>query len=129
MKGTIAFALVAVLVCGHVAYGQSSMYDYSYAGPRNYYGQPQYEPIPNTRQPQPQSMRGGMPGQHRQYGQHGPTPWSADGYIPRAAGLLQRAGSYFWGYMPASFRGGPDPNALYPSPEGTVSIINVPGSR
>lgn len=122
MKGMVPFAVVLVLVGTHLAFGQGSMYDYSYQGPRNVYGQPQYEPAPNAQPAQRPGWQNQMPGQP------GQNPWPADGYIPQGMNAFQRFGSYLWSFMPAPLRGAPDPNAIPAAPDGNVTVIYVPGN-
>lgn len=124
MKGIIPFSVVFVLVCVPVVCAQGTMYDYGYQGPRNYYGQPQYEPVPGARQARPGGSQGQAPGP---YGQ-GQRQWVPNGYVPQAFNALQSLGGYFWSYMPAPLRGVQNPYPLQPSPEGSLSIINVPGN-
>ncbi len=124
MKGITLLLVVVVLACVPPAWGQGTMYDYSYQGPRNYYGQPQYEPVPGARQNQPQGYQGQGYGP---YGQ-GQRQWVPNGYIPQSVNALQRLGGFFWGYMPAPLRGQPARYPLQPLPDGSVSIINVPGN-
>lgn len=85
------------------------MYDMSYRGPMNIYGQPVYSVEPKR--------DGGQTAQG-----------SNDGVFPMAATGLEAIGRYFWSYMPAPVRGEPDP--LQPSPgSGYVVRQIVPGSN
>jgi hypothetical protein len=68
---------------------QSSMYDTSYAGLFNMYGQPALIA--------PQYPRGSQQQAQQQQPQ--------DGLIFRGAAAAQSVGSYLWGYMPAPLRG------------------------
>jgi len=85
------------------------MYDMSYRGPMNIYGQPVYSVEPRK--------DGGQPAQNPN-----------EGVFPMAASGLEALGRYFWSYMPAPVRGEPDP--LQPPPgSGYVVRQVVPGSN
>lgn len=120
MKTCVAVVAVMVLGLANVALPQwsepqafpsqrSSMYDESYRGPTNMYGQPVL-----TILPRPQD---GQSGQQ-----------AADGVIPMAASGIQTFGNYLWGYMPAPLRGVESP---YQVPEGAGHVVRqfVPGSN
>ena len=87
--------------------GQPSMYDRSYSGPMNVYGQPVY------------SM-GRRAGQQAQ-----PPQTIHNGLIPQAARGLYGLGTYLWGYMPAPLTGAKSPYDLAPG-SGHVSVTFVP---
>lgn len=109
MKMIVPVALLVILACATVAFGQArSMYDPSYSGPVNYYGQPAYS-LPTN--PQPGYVQ-----------QQQPFP----GLVPMGIQQAQGVGSYLWSYMPAPWRGGPDP---YPTPSGTPTVTFVPGNQ
>jgi hypothetical protein len=86
------------------------MYDRSYMGPMNIYGQPVFSSAPRSQagQRQTQTVR--------------------DGIIPRIGWGLQGVGTYFWSYMPAPVRGETSPYDMQPG-SGHVSVNFVPGSR
>ncbi len=120
MRTNIPVAAIIVLVWACAAFGQgapgqqipdqpASMYDPSYRGPVNYWGQPTYNVIP------------GQPGQQQQ-GQ----PQQPTGYVFQAGEGLQAIGGYLWSYMPAPFRGQPEPFTMKPN-AGQVIINYVPG--
>jgi hypothetical protein len=84
------------------------MYDQSYAGPRNYYGHPTFQPY---------QMQGQQPQQAQ----------SVDnGLIFQAARGVHQIGNFLWGYMPAPVRGVESPYNLNPD-SGPVSVHFVPG--
>jgi len=89
-----------------------SMYDSSYTGLFNMYGQPTF-------------IAPQYPAGAQQQAQQQQQP--QDGLIFRGAGAVQSAGSYLWSYMPAPLRGA---DAGYFGPAGTgPTIINfVPGT-
>lgn len=120
MKSCIAMVGLTVLALANIALGQwaepqafrsqgSPMYDQSYRGPTNMYGQPVLTP-----QPRPQDQ------------QQGQQP--NDGIIPMAASGFQAVGSYFWSYMPAPMRGVESPYQVAPG-SGYVVRQFVPGSN
>jgi hypothetical protein len=110
MKGIIAVAIGIVLLCVCAANGQQTqIYDYSYRGPTNYYGQPSYQPYG-----QPQGQ-GSQPGAQQPVG-----------IIPGAFNQLHQAGSYLWSYMPAPVRGVPPADQLLQSKPEQVIINFVP---
>jgi len=123
MRTNIALAAVIILVWTSVAFAQAdpfdqapqpappSIYDPSYRGPVNYWGQPTYT-VPQA-QPGPQ-----QPAQ----------PQPPQGYFFQAADGLQALGSYLWGYAPAPLRGQPPPFTIQPD-QGQVIITHVPGVR
>jgi hypothetical protein len=119
MKTCIAIVSVIVLALANAALAQMTqpqaypsqsppMYDQSYRGPTNMYGQPVL-----SVQPKPQDQSGQQ---------------SNDGLIPMAAQGLQSVGSYFWSYMPAPVRGVESPYTVAPG-SGNVSVNFVPGSN
>ena len=89
---------------------QSSLYDNSYSGLFNMYGQPAIMGYQSVQQQAQQQQQG------------------QDGLIFRGAAAAQSVGSYLWSYMPAPLRGA---DAGYFGPAGTgPTIINfTPGSR
>jgi hypothetical protein len=91
---------------------QSPMYDNSYNGLFNMYGQPTF--VAPGHQPGAQQQA------QQQQGQ--------DGLIFRGASAVQSVGSYLWSYMPAPLRGA---DSGYFGPAGTgPTIINfTPGTR
>jgi hypothetical protein len=85
------------------------MYDMSYKGPMNIYGQPVYSMEPRKDE-----------GQGAQN--------ANDGVFPMAATGLGALGSYLWSYMPAPVRG--EPQQFGPPPgSGYVVRQVVPGSN
>jgi hypothetical protein len=121
MRTNIAVAAIMVLIWTCVAFAEEDpaefvpqqaapIYDPSYRGPVNYWGQPAYS-VPQG-QPQQQAAE---PQQHT-------------GYFFRAAEGVQAVGSYLWGYAPAPLRGAPPPFAVQPN-AGQVIINHVPGVR
>jgi hypothetical protein len=110
MKTVIAIVAVILSVCVQPVFGQqgSQMYDRSYSGPFNMYGQPAYTPLPSTQ---------------RQGGQQ-----STGGIIPGAVDRVGDFGSYLWSYMPAPVRGAESPYTVPPG-SGQVNVNFVPGSR
>ena len=108
MRVIIPIALGIVLACGCVVWAQQTpMYDSSYFGPRNYYGQPTYKVLPR---PQGQAQQ-----QDR-------------GAIPLAISGAQQLGDYLWSYMPAPVRGQQQTPYVLPPDAGHVTINLVPGS-
>jgi hypothetical protein len=91
---------------------QSPMYDNSYNGLFNMYGQPTF------------MAPGYQPGAQQQAQQQ----QAQDGLIFRGASAVQSVGSYLWSYMPAPLRGA---DSGYFGPAGTgPTIINfTPGTR
>jgi hypothetical protein len=132
MKAIVAIIGAISLLCPYLAWGQgTAMYDSTYRGPVNGFGQPAYTVMPRQQQQapqpgqrQPQGVR--YPGISPQQMQGMGTPQRPGGLVGAAYSGFSRAGSYFWGYLPAPLRG---PQAQYQSPEGDVSIINVPGTQ
>lgn len=84
-----------------------SMYDTSYAGPMNMYGQPVFSPGP--------SQRGA--GEDSQA--------IHNGIVPLAGRGLYSLGTHLWSYMPAPVRGEASPYGVAPG-AGQVSIMYVP---
>ncbi|MGB6068759.1 MAG: hypothetical protein WBG50_28450 [Desulfomonilaceae bacterium] len=111
MKATIAIVAVVCAVGTYPVFGQQnfSMYDRSYSGPVNVYGQPAFEPVPNSQR------QGGQPQQAR------------PGLVPSAVNRLGGIGGYLWGFMPAPIRGAASPYAVPPG-SGHVNVNFVPGS-
>jgi hypothetical protein len=105
--------IVATIVCAtaQLAFGQAqSMYDQSYRGPMNVYGQPVLTPMPGQ-QGRPQQAQQGFPG-----------------VFPLMGQAAQGAGSYLWSYMPAPVRGAQSPYYVPPG-QGQVNTNFVPGTR
>jgi len=92
---------------------QSPLYDTSYTGLFNMYGQPTFIAPQYPMSAQQQAQQQQQP---------------QDGFIFRGAAAVQSAGNYLWSYMPAPLRGA---DAGYLGPAGTgPTIINfVPGSQ
>lgn len=86
-----------------------AMYDNSYSGPMNVYGQPVFS----------MGQRAGQQAQNPQT--------IHNGLIPQAARGLYGAGTYLWGYMPAPVRGATSPYEVPPG-AGHVSVTFVPGA-
>ena len=106
MRATIPIVLGMALVCACSVWAQQTpMYDSSYAGPTNYYGQPTFKVMPRP------------PGQAQQPDR---------GAIPLAIHGAQQLGGYFWSYMPAPVRGQQSPHVLPPN-SGHVTVTIVPG--
>lgn len=87
----------------------SEVYDRSYQGPMNMYGQPALIIPPN------------QPGQNS-------SQRSSQGILPMAVDGLSQVGEYFWSYMPAPVRGVQSPYAVPPG-SGQVTTSFVPGTR
>ncbi|MFH0959830.1 MAG: hypothetical protein V1897_14125 [Pseudomonadota bacterium] len=87
----------------------SEIYDRSYQGPMNMYGQPALIIPPN------------------QAGQNS-SPSGSQGLLPMAVDGLSQAGGYLWSYMPAPVRGAQSPYAVPPG-SGQVTTSFVPGTR
>ena len=111
MKTVIAILAMALSVCVQPVFGQQDfqIYDRSYSGPYNMYGQPTFTQLPSTQ---------------RQGGQQQVN----QAIIPRAVDRMGDFGSYLWSYMPAPVRGEDSPYAV-PSGSGQVNVNFVPGSR
>jgi len=86
------------------------MYDNSYSGPMNIYGQAVMNVVP------------------RQDAQGQPTQEFNNGLIFMAGEAVQNVGGYLWGYMPAPVRGVENP-LTPPQGSGQVFINFVPGDR
>lgn len=86
------------------------MYDNSYSGPMNIYGQPVMTVVP------------------RQDSQGQPTQQMNNGLIFMAGEAVQNVGSYFWSYMPAPVRG-VETTLTPPQGSGQVFMNFVPGDR
>ena len=108
MRAIITIMLLMILVCPHAVFAQAQpMYDPTYSGPVNIYGQPAYGvPMNNP------------PGYVQQTQ---PFP----GLVPLGISQAQSAASYLWSYMPAPWRGGPSPYAV---PPGSATVNFVPGT-
>lgn len=110
MKAIFVVAAAMALVSAVSATAtEAQMYDQSYAGPRNYYGQPTFEMYQQQRQQAqgPQAMDNGL--------------------IFQAARGVYQVGNVLWGYMPAPVRGVQSPYDLAPD-SGNVTIQLVPGA-
>jgi len=110
MKAIFAAAAAIVLLCAVSATANDAeVYDRSYSGPRNYYGQPSYEIYQQQRQQaqQPQAVDNGL--------------------IFQAARGFYQIGNFVWGFMPAPVRGVQSPYNLSPD-AGQVSVNFVPGN-
>lgn len=85
------------------------MYDTSYKGPMNVYGQPVYSMEPRR--------------DDQQTAQN-----ANNGVFPMAATGLESLGRYFWSYMPAPVRGAPE---QFGPPPGSGYVVRqvVPGSN
>lgn len=109
---TIAL-IVALITCStaQLAIGQAhSMYDQTYQGPMNVYGQPVLTPV----------SKGQGQGQQNQQG--------FPGVFPMMGQAVQGAGNYLWGYLPAPVRGAQSPYYVPPG-SGEVNTSFVPGTR
>jgi hypothetical protein len=104
----LAVFLCAFVVAPSLGQQQSPIYDHSYYGPTNYYGQPAYQPVPKQQQPRNQP----------------PPP----GIIPQALTQAQQAGGYLWSFLPAPWRGGPQPSYIPPANPENLVITLVPGA-
>lgn len=111
MKTIITIVAVVLCICAQPAFAQqdSPMYDRSYSGPYNMYGQPTFTQLPST-------QRQGVQQQ------------AAEGIIPRAVDRVGDFGSYLWSYMPAPVRGADSPYTVPPG-SGQVNVNFVPGTR
>jgi hypothetical protein len=111
MRKLIAAACLLALVASLPAWGQqqSPVYDNSYYGPTNYYGQPSYQTVAPQQQPRNQP----------------PPP----GILPKAFGQAQQAGGFLWSFMPAPWRGGNQPSYIPEANPENVVITLVPGAR
>jgi hypothetical protein len=112
MKTVIAILAVVSSVCVQPVFGQqnSPMYDRSYSGPYNMYGQPTFTQLPSTQRQAVQQQQANQ------------------AVIPRAVDRIGDVGSYLWSYMPAPVRGADSPYAVPPG-SGKVNVNFVPGSR
>jgi hypothetical protein len=112
MKTVIAILAVVSSVCVQPVFGQqnSPMYDRSYSGPYNMYGQPTFTQLPPTQRQAVQQQQANQ------------------AVIPRAVDRIGDLGSYLWSYMPAPVRGADSPYAVPPG-SGQVNVNFVPGSR
>jgi hypothetical protein len=91
---------------------QTPMYDNSYNGLFNMYGQPTFMA--------PEYQPGSQQQAQQQQGQ--------DGLIFKGASAVQSVGSYFWSYMPAPLRGA-DTGYFAPAGTGPTIINFTPGTR
>jgi hypothetical protein len=105
----IVFTGILVCLLAQLAFGQAnSMYDQSYSGPVNIYGQPALTQLPKT-------------------DQAGANQNGFQGIAPMAGDLAKSAGSYIWSYMPAPVRGAQSPYYVPPG-QGQVITNFVPGN-
>jgi hypothetical protein len=110
MKTISLFVIFLVLALCMGAWAQSSeIYDRSYQGPMNIYGQPALT-VPQNQQGQ------------------SPANTGFPGLLPMATDGLSQVGGYLWSYMPAPVRGAPSPYAVQPG-SGQVTTNFVPGTR
>ncbi|MCA1961502.1 MAG: hypothetical protein LDL33_11980 [Desulfomonile sp.] len=111
MKAILVAASAIVLLCAASAVASDGdIYDRSYSGPRNYYGQPTFEPYH-------------LQGQQAQQGQ--PVD---NGLIFQAARGIYQIGNFLWGFTPAPLRGVQSPYSMSPD-SGQVTVNFVPGTR
>ena len=109
MKNVSLFVVSMVFVLCTATIGRSSeIYDRSYQGPMNMYGQPALIIPPNQ---QGQNAVNSRP----------------QGIIPMAADGLWQVGGYLWSYMPAPVRGVQSPYVVPPG-SGQVTTSYVPGT-
>lgn len=112
----IVVALV-VLLSATCAFGQAAppqtapVYDHSYQGPMNVYGQPVFSTGPQAPRPQ-----------QGQQGRQGPA-----GFMGVAFEGLESLGSYLWGFMPAPVRGAQSPYQVPPG-QGQITVTYTPGT-
>jgi len=90
----------------------TEVYDHSYLGPYNAYGQPVYS-TPTRQQAQ----------------SSGQLPPGYDGAVPQALLGLSAVGDYFWSFLPAPLRGVEDSPYVLGPDAGRTSVIFVPGYR
>jgi hypothetical protein len=110
MKTIISIAAVIVCTAVPLAFGQAhSMYDRSYTGPMNVYGQPALTPM-SKQQSQALQARQSFPG-----------------VFPLMGSAAKGVGHYFWGYLPAPARGAKSPYYVPPG-GGQVQTNFVPGA-
>jgi hypothetical protein len=110
MKTLALFAVTLTIALSLGMLAQASeIYDRSYQGPMNMYGQPALT-IPENQQGQ------------------NPANSAPQGLLPQAANGLYQVGDYLWSYMPAPVRGVQSPYAVPPG-SGQVSTSFVPGTR
>ncbi|MGO8878328.1 MAG: hypothetical protein ACLPVO_18695 [Desulfomonilaceae bacterium] len=109
MKNVSLLVVSMILVFCTATIGRSSeIYDRSYQGPMNIYGQPALIVPPNQ---QGQNAANNRP----------------QGIVPMAADGLWQVGDYLWSYMPAPVRGVQSPYAVPPG-SGQVTTSFVPGT-
>jgi len=113
MKMIFSVVALIMLLCTNLAFSQTqSMYDTSYAGPYNMYGQPTFiHPYQAAGQQQQQQQQ--------------PT----DGLVFQGAAAVQSAAGYLWTYMPAPLRGVDSRTYFAPAESGPTIINFVPGTR
>jgi len=113
MKAIPVVVSAIVLVCAVSAFANDpNMYDQSYTGPRNYYGQPTFQPYQ-------------LQGQQAQQQQQQRVD---NGLIFQAARGIYQVGNYLWGFTPAPVRGVQSPYNMSPD-SGQVTVNFVPGTR
>jgi hypothetical protein len=114
MKKLILVIAGLVLITAGMAWSQQqSIYDNAYRGPRNYYGQPQFQPMPGDYGRRPQGRAAPM----------------GDGLIFQGAHSVRQLGGYLWNYLPAPITG-VKRNPFNAGTRGGDVIINfVPGSK
>ena len=105
----IVISVLALALGMNPGVESSEIYDRSYKGPMNMYGQPALIVPPS------------QPGQDS-------SSSSSQGLLPMAADGLLQAGGYLWSYMPAPVRGVQSPYAVPPG-SGQVTTSFVPGTR
>jgi hypothetical protein len=111
MKTIVLIFALIVCAAAQSAFGQAqSMYDQTYQGPMNVYGQPVLTPM-SKGQGQGQQTQQGFPG-----------------VFPLMGQAAQGAGNYLWNYLPAPVRGGQSPYYVPPG-SGDVQTNFVPGTR
>ncbi|HTY24105.1 MAG TPA: hypothetical protein VMC85_13305 [Desulfomonilaceae bacterium] len=113
MKMIFSLLALMTLFCANLAFSQTqSMYDTSYVGPYNMYGQPTFiHPYQAAGQQQQQQQQ--------------PT----DGLVFQGAAAVQSAAGYLWSYMPAPLRGVDSRSYFAPAESGPTIINFVPGTR
>jgi hypothetical protein len=131
MKTIITVVGVLMLICPCIAMGQkSTMYDYSYTGPRNQAGIPKFkymqQPRPVVMPPQQQAQYAPQ-GQYLPQGQYQQQRLYYNTPMYRAYSRVRSVGQRIVGWLPAPLRGAPQ---FQPSSkDGYVTIVNVPGTR
>lgn len=113
MKDLIPFIVGLVFLSAGTAWSQQgSIYDNTYRGPVNYYGQPQFQPMPQDYGRRPPNQSGPID----------------DGLIFQGMHSVRQLGGYLWSYMPAPLRGVKQQPPSYKAPGGYVLFNYVPGS-